>query len=161
MGREGVSALCSVPRRDEGRGDDAGNGASRNPRRPVRGHRAPADLHLDRRGEGARHQRQRGSQDGRSARRGRLCPDGSAGNRSPRHASGPGSAGRSSCPACRRRGTATGLSGHRAGRPAAAWLAAGRTAVCRSGGAPARNGGLCRREPDRIGSAQDGGPAPA
>ena len=51
MGREGVSALCSVPRRDEGWGDGAGNGASRNPRRPVRGHRAPADLHLDRRGE--------------------------------------------------------------------------------------------------------------
>src|SRR6266513_3737746 len=40
-------------------------------------------------------------------------------------------------------------------------VAAGRTAVCRSGGARARNGGLCRGEPDPIRPAQNGGPAPA
>src|SRR5215472_8603266 len=54
-GPGGVSALCSVPLATRGWGDDEGNRVPRNPRRPVRAHRAPAGLHLDRRGEGAGH----------------------------------------------------------------------------------------------------------
>src|SRR6266545_1529050 len=111
---------------------------------------APACGHLHRGGPGAGCGRRRGRQDGRAAGPRRLRAGGGAGIVAAGPAAGPRPGERPDGAAGDRGGAAGGLPRLRAGRAAAAGVAAGGADAGRPAGAGARLGGLRRRRRDGV-----------